>query len=223
MALCLLVPYYLFVAWKYYREDIQDWLWNRGKKSDQKLAVATEAPVVNPDELTKGLFTVQNYSSTPAPVGPDPSAQPTPATEPVADPPGQTTPPVGQTTPATQQTTPPVGQPAPAVADRPVVMNQPETPAVDNDEQQEEPEGLLGDGPAVADNVPLVIPFMATVVVPTESSLKELINVGQHLSKQDDGQVTAPEGDIAGNELAGYINQQRNKASGLEGISFTRR
>lgn len=219
VALCLIVPYYLFVAWKYYREDIQDWLWNRGKKEGSPVAVATETPTENADELTKGLFAVQTYEPLPTTTGAGGSA-PAVAPVPTPDPavpstpvPAQTTPPAGQTTPAVPQTTP-------AVADRPVITSEPVVTTAD--EEEEESEGLLTDGPAV-EQAPVVIPFEGTLLVPTESSLRELINTGQRLQKQEDGVVTASEHDTAGNELAGHINRQNNKVPALAGVSFNRR
>ena len=54
----LAIPYYAFVAWKYYREDIRDWISNRGQNKTPEPAVEEEE-----DEDDSALFPVNHYDS----------------------------------------------------------------------------------------------------------------------------------------------------------------
>lgn len=87
-----LVLYYAYVAWAYYREDIRDWISNRGKPQPAPVAKAEE-----PDEDTddSSLYSVSNYagaatqapsqatSINPEPVEDQPEEEPEPLPAPV--------------------------------------------------------------------------------------------------------------------------------------------
>lgn len=57
-ALVLVVPYYIFVAWKYYREDIRDWFANRGQTNSTQAVTEEES-----NDLDDDVFTVSHYDS----------------------------------------------------------------------------------------------------------------------------------------------------------------
>jgi hypothetical protein len=54
--LLLAVPYYLYVLWVYYREDVRDWLSNRG--GDRSVPAESE----DDEDLSGTFFTVKDYS-----------------------------------------------------------------------------------------------------------------------------------------------------------------
>lgn len=58
--LVLAVPYYAFVLWKYYREDIREWISNRGHAQPP-----ATAPEINDDEESdSSIFTRTDYLKT---------------------------------------------------------------------------------------------------------------------------------------------------------------
>jgi hypothetical protein len=58
--LVLAVPYYAFVLWKYYREDIREWISNRGQAPVATTPEALEEDEDEPQDT--GLYTVQTYA-----------------------------------------------------------------------------------------------------------------------------------------------------------------
>lgn len=56
--LALAIPYYAYVLWTYYREDIREWLTNRGEKSEPVAALADEVE----DEDDSSLYKVSIYA-----------------------------------------------------------------------------------------------------------------------------------------------------------------
>lgn len=66
--LILAVPYYAFVLWKYYREDIRELINNRGKAAPEELSKASDDDEKEEVDET-GLYAVKTYSD-PAPVSP---------------------------------------------------------------------------------------------------------------------------------------------------------
>lgn len=62
VVILLAIPYYGFVAWKYYREDIMDWFSNKGAKDQAASAPASDED--DDDEVdTSELYSVKNYSN----------------------------------------------------------------------------------------------------------------------------------------------------------------
>ncbi|MVM33894.1 hypothetical protein GO755_27910 [Spirosoma sp. HMF4905] len=53
------VVYYIYVFWKYYREDIREWIANRGTKPAKSDSGAVE------EEDSSGLYSVKNYENRP--------------------------------------------------------------------------------------------------------------------------------------------------------------
>jgi len=84
--LALAIPYYAYVLIKYYREDIQEWISNRGQPS----LVPVGPEIDEEEEHSPSLFSVKDYSK---PAEPD-SAQwlpsPSPGSQPSARQPAQT-------------------------------------------------------------------------------------------------------------------------------------
>jgi hypothetical protein len=62
--LALAVPYYAYVLIKYYREDIREWISNRGHTD---LTPATVAQQEEEDEPSPSRFMVNDYSDQPQP------------------------------------------------------------------------------------------------------------------------------------------------------------
>jgi hypothetical protein len=56
--LVLLVPYYAFVAWKYYREDIREWFGGRGEANPSP----AEEGISEEEEPSSSLFEIKDYS-----------------------------------------------------------------------------------------------------------------------------------------------------------------
>lgn len=83
--LALAIPYYAYVLWVYYRQDIREWLSSRGRNDSVALATATQ----DDEDETSDLYSVNHYQpapakpaaeipTTPAIATPDPSSQETP-------------------------------------------------------------------------------------------------------------------------------------------------
>jgi|GEM_PF-4761792 len=88
VVITLAIPYYGYVAWKYYREDIRELISNRGQRSTPQPAVEEE------DEDDESLFAVSHYESVPStPKAPSASATHEPKLKP-----GQWLPEVAETT-----------------------------------------------------------------------------------------------------------------------------
>ena len=62
VVILLAIPYYAFVAWKYYREDIRDWFSQKGEKDQKASDVPAEEDEEEVDE--SGLYSVKTYSTT---------------------------------------------------------------------------------------------------------------------------------------------------------------
>lgn len=62
--LALVIPYYAFVAWKFYRDDIREWISSRGQKNQPTLTDEEEEQ----EEGDPGkYYTVNSYSGTQTP------------------------------------------------------------------------------------------------------------------------------------------------------------
>lgn len=83
--LALAIPYYAYVLWVYYRQDIREWLSSRGRNDSVALATATQ----DDEDETSDLYSVNHYQPAPAKPAaeiptkpaiatPDPSSQETP-------------------------------------------------------------------------------------------------------------------------------------------------
>ena len=55
----ILIPYYAFVIWKYYRHDIREWINNRGQQTKPASAAATDED----DSDASDLYTTRSYES----------------------------------------------------------------------------------------------------------------------------------------------------------------
>ncbi len=58
--LVLVVPYYAFVLWKYYRQDVVEWFRSRG---ETPAASTQDQPEEEEEEEDRSLYTAVNYSS----------------------------------------------------------------------------------------------------------------------------------------------------------------
>ena len=78
--LAILIPYYAFVIWKYYRHDIREWISSRGQS-----AVPSPALAVNEeDDDTSDLYSVSHYApDSPQPESPVSKASTNPTPDPV--------------------------------------------------------------------------------------------------------------------------------------------
>lgn len=59
VVLALVVPYYGYVLWTYYREDIREWISNRGQR--QPTGTATAGSAKEEDKTGSTLFAVNDY------------------------------------------------------------------------------------------------------------------------------------------------------------------
>lgn len=57
--LALAIPYYAFVIWKYYRQDIREWILSRGRNDAVSPATATSEE----DDDASDLYSVSHYAS----------------------------------------------------------------------------------------------------------------------------------------------------------------
>ena len=58
--LALVIPYYAYVLWTYYWEDIREWISNR---SQSESTPVTQQAEVDDEELEHSMFTVNDYSN----------------------------------------------------------------------------------------------------------------------------------------------------------------
>lgn len=70
-ALALAIPYYAYVLIKYYREDIREWISNRGQKDPAPTADQVEE---DEEEPSSSRFTVNDYSDEPTSVSQQPQS-----------------------------------------------------------------------------------------------------------------------------------------------------
>jgi hypothetical protein len=66
VVIAILIPYYAFVIWKYYRHDIRDWYNNRGQKDKPTPSLAPDGNEDEDDDksVASNYYKVNSYSST---------------------------------------------------------------------------------------------------------------------------------------------------------------
>lgn len=192
--LALAIPYYAYVLIKYYREDIREWISNRGQKDP---ASAVQQADEEEEEEPSSRFSVNDYS-----------AEPLQATD--------------QPTSAEWLPSPVVTQPVATKAEviQPEVTA--EQPAQANDQpDQEEYDDYELQGPDVDDQPEH---FGMPVLIQTESlqeqSIDEVRSAAERLAKDEEGRVTPVDAeDKPAARIADIINHQQGH---LDNFAFNR-
>ncbi len=195
----LAIPYYAYVIIKYYREDIREWISNRGQKDPASVAQQADE---EEEEEPSSRFRVNDYS----------------------DEPHQTTdrPTSAEWLPSPVVTQPVATQPAATKAEviQPEVMA--EQPVQTNDQpDQEEYDDYELQGPDVDDQLEH---FGMPVLIQTESlqeqSIDEVRSAAERLAKDEEGRVTPVDAeDKTAARIADIINQQQGH---LDNFAFNR-
>ena len=195
------VPYYLFVVWTYFREDIRDWV-ARKRSGEEKAGLPPEQPAtaVEDEEEQQPFYLVRSYQ--PSAVQP---AEPARATLPGDQTGG------GQLKPDT------------ALEEADELEIQDVGP-----ERVGEEADLLAPAPLADDRMAVLpegfeIPLSVFSDPLEEISLDDIAQVAGSLNRGQAGGVIAKDpADEKAVRLADVINQQEAKPSALAGISFKR-
>ncbi|RCR67067.1 MULTISPECIES: hypothetical protein [Larkinella] len=183
------VIYYAFVAWKFYREDIRDWVIGRGSKNP--IQQPSEKGPIDDEEEEADLFMVRNYPATPS---------------------------IGNTSAglAGQVEKPTVENVQDVKAEKPKSVRKRPAKAKSTIEKPQQAIDLpVVPVASEIDPNSLFMPITGIVVPQGEKPLDEVVTSAKEIEVQSDGTVSAkPDSGEESNLLAEVINGQKRKSLG---------
>ena len=208
--LAIIIPYYAFVFWKYYRHDFREWISGQGQKAKPAPAAAAEGSDDQDDDV-QSRFAVSNYDDD------DHSSQylVQPAPTPVPTAPKSVVPEREKVVAANWLPDPPAkvnaSQPAQPIPSRIVQSD------IDEDE-------VDINGPDISQHSEETIglPIVVQTENPEELLLDEVIATAKRIKPDQDGRLAAIEpNDPAASRLAAQINNQQG-IDEFADMNFTR-